>query len=180
MKLLFRGGVILSMFLFFFGCHPSPLTYRSSRDEQLVDKITEKTAKKLKAEKNLYLVGTGGQMMHDIQMLAMSFDYYQLVDLNTARQLMVSTIKEYLLAVNNNTEIRPYLHKYPFTAKNLEIRVWVHEPNGANPPLDKVYYFSAIGGKLAYYLDLPETYSRQAICEETYEEALKVISSEQE
>lgn len=175
MKLFFNVGVVLFMFSFLFGCS----SFSPSPDyEKIADKITEKTAKELKAQKNLYLVGTGGQMMDDIQMMAMSFDYYQEVDLKTARELIVHVINEYLSAINSNKEIRPYLHEYPFTAKNVEIRIWVFEPNGSNPPLDKIYYISAIDGSLAYYLDLPETHSRQAICKEAYEEASQAISSE--
>jgi hypothetical protein len=176
MKLIFNIGVILSMFSFLFGC--SSFGYQSPRYVKLAHEITEKTAKKLKEQKNLYLAGTGGQMMDDIQMMAMSFDYYQEVDLKTARELIVHVINEYLSAINSNKEIKPYLHEYPFTAKNVEIRIWVFEPNGSNPPLDKIYYISATNGSLVYYLDLPETHSRRAICKETYEEASRAISSE--
>ena len=175
MKLSFNVGIILFIFSFLFGC--SSFGYQSPRYVKLAHEITEKAAKELKAQKNLYLIGTGGQMMDDIQMMAMSFDYYQEIDLKTARELIVHVINEYLLAINSNKEIKPYLHEYPFTAKNVEIRIWVFEPNGSNPPLDKIYYISAIDGSLAYYLDLPETQSRQAICKEAYEEALQAISS---
>jgi hypothetical protein len=175
MKLFFNFRVILFMFSLLFGCSSFS---QFSDYEKIADEITERTAKELKAEKNLYLVGTGGQMMDDIQMMAMSFYYYQEVDLKAARELIVYVINKYLLAINSNKEIRPSLHEYPFTAKNVEIRIWVFEPNGSNPPLDKIHYISAIDGSLAYYLDLPETYSRQVICEETYEKALQEISSE--
>ena len=49
--------------------------------EKIANKITERTGKKLKEQKNLYLIGTGGGMMHDIQLMSMSFDYYQEVNL---------------------------------------------------------------------------------------------------
>ena len=175
MNLFFNVAVILFMFSFLFGCSSFSLL---PDYEKIADKITEKTAKELKAQKNLYLVGTGGGMMDDIQMMAMSFDYYQEVDLKTGRELIVHVINEYLSAINSNKEIRPYLHEYPFTPKNIEIRIWVFEPNGSNPPLDKIYYISVIDGSLAYYLDLPETHSRRAICKETYQQALEAISSE--
>ncbi len=177
MKLFFNVGIILFMFYFLFGYSSFSL---SSDYEKIADKITEDTAKKLKAQKNLRLVGTGGQMMHDIQMMAMGFYYYQEVDLKTARELIIYAINEYLAAINSSKEIRSYLHEYPFMAKNIEIRIWVFEPSGSNPPLDKIYYISAINGNLAYYLDLPETYSRRAIREETYEEALQEIALNQE
>jgi hypothetical protein len=119
-------------------------------------------------------------MMNDIQMMAMSFNYYQEVDLTVARELIVYAISEYLSDINNNEEIRPYLHEYPFTAKNIEIRIWIYKPDRTDPSLDKIYYISAINGNLAYYLDLPETHSRRAICEEAYEEAVQAVSSLEE
>ena len=80
--------------------------------------------------------------------------------------------------INNSSEIRPYLHEYPFTAKNVEIRICISESDGSRLPLDKIYYISAINGIVTYYIDLPEKHSRLAICEETYEEALKLINNE--
>lgn len=98
------------MFSFLFGC--SSFGYQSPRYVKLAHEITEKTAKELKAQKNLYLIGTGGQMMDDIKMMAMSFNYYQEVNLKTARELTIYAIDEYLSAINNNNkEVRPYLHE---------------------------------------------------------------------
>ena len=150
--------------------------HQSPRYVKLAAQITEKTAVKIEKEKNLRLVGRGGQMMHDIQMMAMSFDLYHEVDLKEARELLVYIINEYLSEINSNVEIRPFLHEYPFTAKNVEIHIWVYKPNGSDPDLDKLYYISAINGVLTYYLDLPKTYSRKAICEETYAEASKLVN----
>ncbi|GEM_PF-1055380 len=170
---------LIEKWIFFILFSFSSCSVFSSDDEKIVDKITEKTAKELKTQKNLCLVGTGGQMMYDIKMLAMSFYYYQEVNLRTARELVVYAINKYLSEINSSKEIKPYLHTVPFTAKNIEISIWVFEPNGSNPPLDKIHYISAINGNISYYLDLPETYSRQVICEETYEEALHKIDLNQ-
>ena len=177
MKIFFTCGVIVViMFSFLFGCssfwHPLP-DY-----EKIADDITEKTAQKLKEKKDLYLIGTGGGMMNDIQMMAMSFDYYQEVDLKKARELLVYAVNEYLSDINSNEEIRPYLHEYPFTAKNVEIRIWIWKPDRSKPSSEKILYISAIDGILTYYLDFPEKYTFKAIYEETYEEALQAISSQ--
>lgn len=173
MILFFHINVILLFFSFLVGC--SSFSYQSPHYTKLAHEITEKTAKELKVQKNLCLVGTGGQMMNDIQMMAMSFYYYQEVDLKTARELIVYSINKYLSAINGTKEIKPYLHEYPFTAKNVEIRIWFFQPNRSNLPLDKIHYVSAINGNLTYYLDLDEACSRGAICEESYEEALQEI-----
>lgn len=161
------------MFSFLFGC--SSFGYQSPRYVKLAHEITEKTAKELKAQKNLYLIGTGGQMMDDIQMMAMSFNYYQEVNLKTARELTIYAINEYLSAINNNKEVRPYLHEYPFTAKNVEIRIFVYNPDRSELSLEKIYCIECINGDLEYYT---RSNPRQAIYEETYEQASRAISSE--
>jgi len=174
MKNFFKYVVAIAVFSFLVVCF---FLGHSEQDyEKIADKITDKTGKKLKAQKNLYLAGTGGQMMDDIQMMAMSFDYYQEVDLKTARKLIVYATNEYLSAINNNTEIRPYLHEYPFTAKNIEVNIFIYKPDKSKLSPEKIYCIDCMKGRIEYYVRLNP---REAIYEESYEEALQAISSEQ-
>ncbi len=177
MRFIFNFGVFLLVFSSIFSC--STVGYQSPRYVKLAHEITANTARKLEKEKKLYLVGTGGGMMHDIQAMHMSFDYYQEVDLQTARELIVYAVREYLSDINNNEEVRPYLHNYPFTAKNVEIRIWVSKPDRSNPSSGRIDYISAINGVLNYYTRGEKQYSRKTIYEETYEEALSKIDSTQ-
>ncbi len=177
MKLIFTFGLIMTVFSSLFGCsplsHPQPVDY-----EKIADEITANTAQQLEKQKGLFLAGTGGGMMHNIRMMAMSFDFYQEVDLQTARELIVYAIREYLSDINSNKEVRPYLQNYPFTAKNVEIRIWISKPDRSKASSGKIHYISAINGILDYYTREDNQHSRKTICEETYEEALEVISSE--
>jgi len=166
-------GIALAMFSFLFGY--ASFGYQEPDYEKIAGKITEKTAKKLKEQKNLCLVGTGGGMMNDIQAMHMSFYFYQEVDLKTARELLVYAISEYLSAINSNTEIRPYLHQYPFTAKNLEIRIWIYKPDRSELPPNEIDYIADINGILEYHVQGADP--RQSIHEETYEEALELVNS---
>jgi hypothetical protein len=172
-KLIINLGIMMCMLPFTFGCS----SFSPSPDyEKIADKITEKAAKELKAQKNLYLIGTGGRMMDDIQMMAMSFNYYQEVNLKTARELTIYAVNEYLSAINNNKEIRLYLHEYPFTAKNIEITIFVYNQDRSKLPLEKICCIECINGGLEYY---NRSNPRQAIYEETYEQASRAISSEE-
>lgn len=172
MKFVFNIVAILFMCSFLFGCSSFSL---SPDYEKIADKITEKTAKKLKEQKGLFLAGTGGRMMDDIQMMAMSFDYYQEVDVKTGRELIVHVINEYLSAINTNKEIKPYLHEYPFTAKNVEIRIFIYNPDRSELPPEKIDCITSLNGTLKYYT---RSHPRQAIYGETYEQASRAISSE--
>ncbi len=170
MKLFFQTGMTLLMFSFlmcFSGCQP--------RDyEKIANEITDVTAKTLLKEKKLYLLGTGGRMMDDIKMMAMSFNYYQEIDLKTARELLLYTVNQYLSNINNNEEVRPYLHEYPFTAKNIEIRIWIYTPDGRKLTPEKIGYIGAVEGILEY----DNRSQEKPILEETYEEGMKKLSNQ--
>jgi hypothetical protein len=69
---------------------------------KLADQITKNTALKLRKEKGLVLAGTGGGMMDDVNFMFMSFDYFQEVDVDKARTLLVEAAQEYLSAINTD------------------------------------------------------------------------------
>jgi hypothetical protein len=164
------------MFSFLFGC--SCFGHQSPRYIKLAHEITGKTAKKLKEQKGLSLAGTGGQMMDDIQMMMMGFNFYKVVDIETARQLLVDSVQEYLSAINSNEEIRPHLHNYPFTAQNVEIAIYFYNLDGSNVPPGKLSIAEANQGKVVYYIDDPEKHTIKPLHEETYEETLKLVNNE--
>ncbi len=173
MKYMLNFGLMI-MFLSLFSC--SSFTYQVPDYEKIADKITEKTAEKLAEQKNLVLIGTGGRMMNDIQMMAMSFNYYHEVDLTMARKLLVYAIEEYLSEINNNEEVKSYLHEYPFTVKNIKINIFVYNPDKSRLSPEKIYLISSVEGKVSYYVR--DADSRKAICKETYEEAIKLLHKE--
>jgi hypothetical protein len=88
----------------------------------------------------------------------------------------MSAIRKYLSEINSDEKIRPYLHQYPFTDKNIEIDFWIRNSDGSRVALDKIYYVSAINGILRYYTEDPEKFSRKLVHEESYEEALRFVS----
>ncbi len=63
-----------------------------SSHEILADRIINQTSNQLEKEKDLLCVGTGGQMMGDIQLMRMSFQYFHLVNLEESRDLLVYAI----------------------------------------------------------------------------------------
>lgn len=171
MKCLFKGILII------FSCFLARSVFESdSQDyEKIADKITEKTAKKLKDEKGLVLVGIGGQMMNDIQKMMMGFNFYKVVDMDTARQLLVDSVEEYLSDINANNKIRPYLHNYPFTPQNVEIVIYFYNPDGSKVPNGKLKIAEASRDKIIYYVDCPEKHAIKVLHEETYQEAVEII-----
>ena len=156
-------------------------TYVRDEDyEKIASRIEKEFARKMYAEKGLQCTGVRGGMMDDIQEMALGFQYFYKMNLSKARQLLTYTAKEYLIAINNRKEIRPYLHNYPFRIENIEIMIWVQEPSGHDVPFDKIAFMSAVDGVLSYSLPYESgSYTREDLLEETYEEALKIIKTEE-
>jgi hypothetical protein len=175
MKRFLNFSLVLFMFVSVFGC--SFFRDQMPNYEKMADKTTGRTAEKLKKEKRLILIGIGGRMMDDIQMMAMSFNYYQEVNLEQARKLLIYVINEYISDINNDQDVRPYLHEYPFTSKNVEIRIFIYGPDRRKLPPEKIGYISSIDGVLEYYTRADDDHP---ICRETYAEALSEIAFSQE
>jgi len=166
---LFILIIICAVFIY---CNPY-FNYESPKYVKMAHEITDNVAKKLKIEKDLHLIGTGGSMMNDIQMMAMSFEFYQQTNIEKARKLIIYSGKEYLSAINSNEEIRPFLHNYPFTNKNIEIMILFCQSTNEND-ITKIKLVSLNEGIVNYY-----TYNSQEqlckICEESFEDALKLV-----
>ena len=175
MKILLGIGTVL--LVSYFLLRGSPLLHQSPRYVKLAHQITAKMAKKFYAEKKLKTIGTGGGMMRDIQMMAMSFGFYQEVNLAQARELATYAVKEYLAAINADPEIKPYLHDDPFTPKNIAIRIWFFQPDGRKLPSGKIDYVCVLEGELRYYSDLTDPSLVRTIHREKYEQALQKVSS---
>ena len=159
------------LILLTFGC-----TAHNPDYEFLANRVIKRTVEQLRAEKDLRASGTVGQMMGDIQLMGVDFHYYHLVNLQEARKLITYATQTFLKNVNDNKEIRPYLHNYPFTAKNIEITIFVSEPNGQHPAQGDIEVISLRNGTIVYELTAPSKFEPWPVLhEETYEEALKIV-----
>lgn len=137
------------------------------------DSITDKVISKIQEETTLRSIGTGGGMMNGIRMLSISFRYNNNVDTQTARKLLLYCVNEYLTAINNDKQVRPYLDHYPFTPKGLEIMIYFYHSDGSKPPQGSLINASAVDGMFEYNCVSPNGNTLQSLYKETYEEALK-------
>lgn len=157
---------------FLFGCTGTKYkpTRESLEKEKLCNIVTYKVATKLKNEKKLIPCGSGGQTMHGVKKLTLSFEYHKPVDIDSGRELLVSSVQAFIDAVNEEKLIRPYLSNYPFTAQNVHIEVFLREVNG-------LCFISARQGAMQY--DIRNTNGRlETIYRETYEEAVQKLEEQ--
>ncbi len=167
--------LVVFLALFIVGCdlnHVENL-YEPDKNE-LANIALRKAAKNLKQKANLRLSGDGGQMMDQIKMLALSFHYYELIDIEKGRELLISSVNELVTTVNEDLRIRPYLANYPFDYRNVEIRIFLYNPDGSFVSKGNLSVIKADRGEFTYAIDDPkdEFAFKIKILKETYEEAL--------
>lgn len=176
MRLLFL------LFALICGCQKSYLNDFNKPSPKLksANAVQKKVAVQLKKEEDLYPCGTGAQMLNQIEMLALSFDYYQKIDIQEGRKLLLRCVDTFLESVNIDEPIRPYLADYPFAPENLQIRIFVHDQNYKNFGPGSLSVISIVDGVLEYDIRDPETDRLKTIYSETYEEAVQKIVAERD
>src|SRR5271154_2141431 len=174
---------ILSLIIFLCSCS-SPNnstgyrpTHESIEREKLANMILKKMAAKLKADRGLIPCGSGGGTSNGVRMLALSFDYRKPLTIETGRELLVTSVVEFTKAVNQEVRIRHYLKNYPFEPKNIEVRIFLLNPNGT--VIDTgLCVISACRGSLCYNVRPSKDESFITLFEETYEEAVQKINEQ--
>lgn len=100
---------------------------------------------------NLRLINKTGCMDCTIHYLGLQFESYDTRNINSARKLMLGLIDSFLKTINDSTCLRPYLHCYPFTTENVEIRVhFVDDCKYSYPAPDEIKYMTFIDGTITY------------------------------
>jgi hypothetical protein len=94
-----------------------------SEKSRISSEIRSKTARKLEAEMGLIPFGFGGQMMGQIEMLYLAFQYRQAIDIQKGRRILVQAAIKFMNEINSNKKVRKYLANYPFKPKNIEIEI---------------------------------------------------------
>jgi hypothetical protein len=145
------------------------------KDELLVSDINKQVTLKFKKEKNLCCIGSGAEMMYEIKMLSLSFNYYNEIDIAKGRELLVFAASEYLDAINTNVELRPYLDHWPFTANDIRINIGILKSTGKEVDLEKISFLSAEENMLMYYPKKKDLQRRTPLLTETYQQALQIL-----
>jgi len=165
--------LITLIVLFLFGCHAA---YQPSSKMSIVNEIRKNAALKIKNELGLIPCGTTGQMLNQIQMIGLLFDYHQPLTVEEGRELVIKAAEKLLQEINMNEQIHPYLVHFPFSSKNVVIKIYVQQPNGSGFGPDHVCVFSLRNAVIDYKIELSEPPFIQTIHSETYEEALQLLN----
>lgn len=153
--------------------------YHPSKGEQLVNTTLSKAAKTIKDKYNLKPCGEGASMPGGpIQKLALCFDTKYPLTKNQLRALLIKTTKELLTQTNENKEIQEFLKNPPFTIKNIHIIIYNNDKNGRSLRDPEISNAQILQGTLSYStIDPEDSFKYKNEYEESYEEALKALST---
>jgi hypothetical protein len=144
--------------------------------EKISNKIVAESSKEIAEKYNLTIIGDGGSMMDDVKMLALSFNCDQPRNIEEARKLTVNCMNMFLENINKNESIRPYLHNYPFTEKNIEIMIFFRDKNEYRPAPPLIANITSTNGVIYYYIDKNNRYSD--FHSESFSNAVQILQNQ--
>ena len=162
--------------LFLVGCNFEPEEPRKPTKQEAATAVRNRTAYKLKVENDLIPCGTGSQMMGQIEMLALAFDYFQPLDIETARPLLITAVDKFLKEINEDESIRSYLNNYPFNPKNIKVTIYLYQSNYTRVPDGDLCVVDLENGKIEYEINGPDD-RFHTILEETYDDAVTKLNN---
>jgi hypothetical protein len=156
--------------------------YEYSEQADLVHEILGKTSKKLEKKHRMKAMGTGiGMPAGIVEMLALSFEKTGPMSKDLAREVVIDCVQEMVNAVNTNERIKPYLKNYPFTAKNIEIAIFLIDKSGNEIYAPNIGVVSATNGEIEYRNTAAENpYRYKDIVIENFDEMLKKVNRKQD
>jgi hypothetical protein len=150
--------------------------FHPSEKVRIASEIRSEAAKKLENEMGLIPLGFGGQMMDQIKMLSLVFQYRHSIDVEEGRSILIQAANKFITEINSNEKVRQYLSHYPFEPKNIEIMVVLQKPDGSNVDKGELAIIALRDGVLQFKFD-DANHSFFRTYEETYEEAFEKWSS---
>lgn len=142
-----------------------------------VAKISSLVASKLK-KKGLRVSGTGASLRGGVEKISIFFQKKDLANISQARKIYIEAAEIFISTINQNKVIRPYLHDYPCTDRNIVFLISFKDENGNRPAENYVALVSLSNGIIFY-----STYNHQKgefvkTHQEPYQEALKIVKEE--
>ncbi len=153
--------------------------FQLSKGEQLANTILNKTAKIIKDKYNLKPSGEGAAMPGGpIKGLTLCFDTKYPYTKEQLREIIIKTAQELLDQVNENKEIQEFIKEPPFSIRNVEIIIYNHDKEGREVYAPGIATAQISRGILTYRtVDSADTFKFKQQFEESYEEALKALST---
>lgn len=146
-----------------------------SDKEKVCNQVIKRSALMIQAELNLSFCGSGGQIMHGVQMLSLSFNCHRHLTIEEARKLIVNTVEIFKEDMNHKLKIRPYLCNYPFQPGNIMLLIFIQKRNGEEFGPNQLSIVSCVNGTLNYETKISRLGPLKTVHSKSYKEAFKQV-----
>ena len=169
--------------------------------EKYVHEIVDHLVSKMEKKYGLQCYGSGGSMPNNIEKIDVLFISYRTTTINEARKMEVSAVQELLHLINAHEQIRPYLQEHPFGSDRIHLSISFRTETDDRPIDGSIALVSTVKNNIYYdtaeiqieeptpliYMNEKKEVVKEWIgggpkekliplMEETYEEALKLVS----
>ena len=141
------------------------------------DSITNPYIKDMCKQHNLSYFGGGGGFLYNVENINIKFISKKQVDIEQARNFLITCSEELLERINTSDKIRPYLDHYPFTKKGIQLDICYFDQKGTwnNPRF--IAQATASNGYVYYAVFDHKKRELKTIYKESYQDALKIAQS---
>ncbi len=153
-------------------------------DLKTFENVLYQSAKLLEKKYNVSAMGSGGSIPEGvIKKFTLSFQKKGILTKEQCRKLLIAMVADFLQLINNNKEVRPYLYKYPFEAKDININLFIRDEKGNFAEHPNISIADLLLGNLSYETKTvnyeTNTFKKISLEEETFEDALKIVTGNQ-
>ena len=149
--------------------------HESPRYVSMANRIEHQVSLELREKYNLFQIGTGGGMIDAINRMSMMFHYFNEVDMDKARELVITASTTLLNALNDNEEVRPYLHYYPFRIEDIGIMIFFKNGDRRNVRVGAINGCELVQGKVQFFEEIEEEFGLKCIKKEPFAEAYQIV-----
>ncbi|MFI5344064.1 MAG: hypothetical protein ACHQUC_07580 [Chlamydiales bacterium] len=149
------------------------------RDDQLVYDSMLKSIKPIEKKYQVYTVGTGldgGSEGEGFRVLSITLERRgEKMKKEEARKLIVAVVDEFIVELNKDVKIKPYLKDFPLSYNNVEVTIVNYDDSGADVYNPFIESMTADSGNICYgilELNSNKYASRE---KETFEQASAIV-----
>ena len=170
-------GSLFILFLYQTNCNGvevvnpcNPIDYNT-----IVNQVTTEVEEKLSKSHHIEALAGNDKIATWVDKPMLEFQIVGPLTKGELRVLLIEAAEEFLTAINSNAKLPPFLKKFPFTAKEIDIGIRVVDRKGQLVFDPDIFSASVHLGKLYFHtLDKNNEYQYKTTEVEDYEKALKV------
>jgi len=122
----------------------------------------------------------GGATPEGIWLMSLSFEKNgDPLTEEEARKLIIHCVDDFLLAVNSDDKLKPFLKNYPFTSKNLDLTIFSYDKDHILHYFPSIAVVTNVEGKIGFFTEDPSVkHGYHTKKYETYEESVAILKNE--